>query len=121
MTWIVLIVAIIFNAVANILIKAGMEGSVSMGLAATVRHRFFSLPILGGIACFGLALAAYSYILSRMNLSVAYPIMTSAGFAIISIASVVLLPRNPNGNADHWHCTGECRHLFYRPVEDVYT
>jgi small multidrug resistance pump len=89
MTWITLSIAIIFNAAANILIKAGMQGGGNIGLPEMMRQRFLSLPMLGGMACFILALAAYSYVLSRMNLSVAYPIMTSAGFAIIYLAAVI--------------------------------
>jgi len=59
-----------------------------------LRDRWLSLPIMGGIICFGLALAAYSYVLSRMNLSVAYPIMTSMGFLFVIIASWMFFGEN---------------------------
>lgn len=91
MKWFVLVTAITFNAVANILIKAGMVGGdKEQNIILMLRTRWCSPAIIGGIICFGLALAAYSYVLVKMNLSVAYPIMTSAGFAIIAIASVLL-------------------------------
>jgi multidrug transporter EmrE-like cation transporter len=87
MRWIVLITAIILNALANVLIKAGMIGSKEEGLINMLKNRWLSLPIISGILCFALALIAYSYVLSKMNLSVAYPIMTSAGFILIGFIS----------------------------------
>lgn len=90
MKWLILILAIILNTVANILIKSGMAGSGEGGLFAIIAKRFFSLPILGGITCFAFALVAYSYVLAKMNMSVAYPIMTGTCFAIICLSSVIL-------------------------------
>jgi small multidrug resistance pump len=91
MKWFVLVTAVTFNAVANILIKAGMlGGDKEENIILMLRARWFSPAIIGGVACFGLALVAYSYVLAKMNLSMAYPIMTSAGFAIIATASAIL-------------------------------
>lgn len=88
MKWFILIAAIVFNALANILIKMGMSGeSQHEDILNMLKSKWLSLPIIGGIICFGFALVAYSYVLSRMNLSIAYPIMTSAGFMLIGIAS----------------------------------
>lgn len=87
MKWIVLILAIVLNAIANILIKLGMIGSKEEGIVNMLKTKWFSLPIIGGITCFGLALVTYSYVLSKMNLSVAYPVMTSSGFILIGLAS----------------------------------
>lgn len=87
MRWLVLIFAIVMNAVANILIKYGMVGGKEEGLVNTLKARWFSLPVIGGIFCFALALGAYSYTLSKMPLSIAYPIMTSSGLIIIGVVS----------------------------------
>ncbi|MHB8156460.1 MAG: SMR family transporter, partial [Desulfocucumaceae bacterium] len=43
--------------------------------------------LISGVALFGLALAAYSVVLSKMNLSVAYPVMTGAGFLLVFLVS----------------------------------
>jgi len=86
MKWIILTAAIVFNALANILIKAGVRGGQD-SLLTTLKAKWLSPFIMGGILSFALALAAYSYVLSKMNLSVAYPIMTGAGFMLIAIAS----------------------------------
>lgn len=47
--------------------------------------------IVGGILSFVLALVAYGYVLTKMNLSIAYPIMTSMGFMIVILASWLFL------------------------------
>ena len=84
----VLALAITFNALANILIKMGMirVGS-GKGLAQTVVQGATQPTILVGIVMFALALAAYVFVLSRMNLSIAYPVMTSLGFMVVILAS----------------------------------
>ncbi|MDI6817627.1 MAG: SMR family transporter [Actinomycetota bacterium] len=48
-----------------------------------------SPAILLGIAFFGSALIAYSFVLSKINLSIAYPVMTSIGFLIVITASAL--------------------------------
>ena len=88
MRWIILLVGIVLNAVANILMKLGMLGAdKQQGIFEMLKSRWMSLPIISGIICFALGLAAYSYVLSSMNLSVAYPVMSSSGFVIIGIVS----------------------------------
>ncbi len=47
--------------------------------------------IIGGILSFIFPLTAYGYILSKMNLSIAYPLMTSIGFMIVTLASWLFL------------------------------
>lgn len=87
MKWAILILAIVLNAFANIFIKAGMMGSKEESILLLLKEKWLSLPIISGIACFVLALVAYSYVLSKLNLSIAYPLMTSLGFVIVILAS----------------------------------
>jgi multidrug transporter EmrE-like cation transporter len=56
-------------------------------LLVLLKEKFLSAPIIFGILCFAIALVAYGYVLSKLNLSVAYPIMTSLGFMIVIFAS----------------------------------
>ena len=44
-----------------------------------------------GVIFFAVALVLYTLVLARMNLSVAYPIMVSVGFALVMTYSVVFL------------------------------
>lgn len=81
-----LILAIILNALANILIKASSLYSQDNSLIGLI----YNFWLWGGLICFGLALVFYRYVLSKgLALSIAYPIMTTAGFAIVILASSI--------------------------------
>ncbi len=89
MKWLMLVVALVLNALANILIKAGMRnytGGVSMEMVLYMMKNPF---VIFGLLSFGGAFVGYSLVLSRMDLSVAYPIMTGAGFAIVAMVSAL--------------------------------
>jgi len=91
MNWIILGIAISLNALANILIKVGVMdkgGKFNIEMFAKV---ITSPTIIGGILSFALALVAYGHVLTRMNLSIAYPLMTSIGFMIVILASWLFL------------------------------
>jgi len=47
--------------------------------------------VLAGVGLFALNIVAYSYVLSKIQLSIAYPIMTSVGFLIVVGFSVFAL------------------------------
>lgn len=89
-----LIIALIFNATANILMKLAsrrvpaMEGLslVQKGLALVTNHY-----LVLGLVLFASNILFYVLALKRINLSIAYPIMTSGGFLIISVFSVYYL------------------------------
>ncbi len=90
---IVLLVAIVFNAVANILLKLGMQNAPdinSVGLKGMLINSITNISVWLGLFSFGVAFIFYSVVLTRMKLGVAYPIMTSAGFAIVSVVAVFL-------------------------------
>lgn len=84
--------AIVFNALANILIKLGMvKVGKTEGWLQMLRRAVVQPAILSGVVLFGLALAAYSVVLTKLNLSVAYPIMISMGLVIVVFASHFML------------------------------
>lgn len=94
MTLIILGIAIVLNAGANILIKMGMNSAPDLRAVSAGRYLLYfvtNVYVLSGILSFGLALLTYSYVLSKVNLSVAYPIMTSCGFVIVVLFSVFFL------------------------------
>ncbi len=86
--YIIFICSIVLNATANILMKAG---ALKPGEATSVTDVLLNMAlnpvILAGIACFALGLAAYNYVLIKINLSVAYPINTSVGYVLVILAS----------------------------------
>jgi multidrug transporter EmrE-like cation transporter len=87
--WYVLLgLALVFNAMANVLMKAGMRHAPETGGAPAMLHHYLtSWPVLVGLALFGLNLLAYTQALTKIPLSVAYPLMTSLGFLIVVSAS----------------------------------
>ncbi|MFH1729061.1 MAG: EamA family transporter [Pseudomonadota bacterium] len=94
MIYCILAFAIVCNATANILIKLGMMKLDAIKLAPFDFLRYLSyinLTIVAGIAMFALALVSYAYVLSKMNLSIAYPVMTSLGFVIVIAFSATFL------------------------------
>ncbi len=81
-------IAITLNAVANILIKASALKKDSSGIDGMVKGFLLNPWMIAGILSFGLALIAYRYVLNQgIKVSVAYPIMTTTGYAIVIVAS----------------------------------
>lgn len=94
-TYFVLSLAIILNAVANILMKVAMLKQEKTTDIVTLVTQSLTNPVLFlGIISFGLALVAYCYVLAKINLSIAYPLMTSLGFLIVILASWLFLGEN---------------------------
>ena len=96
-------VALVLNAAANLMIKLGMRGiDLELGGAGLldgglwglvkllVRH--WAVPL--GLLCFASNIVFYAYALQKLPISVAYPIMTICGFAIIvTVAGFILHER----------------------------
>jgi multidrug transporter EmrE-like cation transporter len=91
-TYLVLSLAIILNALANILMKVAMLKQEKTTDIITMVNQSLTNPVLFlGIISFGLALVAYCFVLAKINLSIAYPLMTSLGFLIVILASWLFL------------------------------
>jgi len=94
MPYILLVIALVMNAFANILMKMGASklgefGGLSIG---DIIMRFATnWAILLGLFLFATNVIFYIFALSKINISIAYPIMTSGGFMIITAFSVLFL------------------------------
>ncbi len=92
MNYVILALAIVFNATANIMMKVGITqvgkqtSLVKLAISAATHP-----TIIGGVSCFVVALGLYTFVLQKIDLSIAYPIMTSAGYVIVILASVLFL------------------------------
>ncbi|TGL64708.1 SMR family transporter [Leptospira sarikeiensis] len=96
---IIFVVALFFNALANILIKASSLGDKTNstpgieGLIKTFLHPVF----FAGLVSFGIALLGYRWVLGNgLKLSLAYPLFTSAGFIIVLVASAIFFKEELN-------------------------
>ena len=86
-----LILAIVFNAGANIFMKAGVMADpvkLSDGILPFVLSYITNFKLMSGIAFFGIALVFYTKALEKFNLSIAYPMMTSCGLIIVTLWSL---------------------------------
>ena len=94
-----LIIALVLNAAANLLMKAGMTkvqsvgGLFSDGAVGAVRHVLFSPVLLTGLCCFGLNACFYMFALQSkaLKISLAYPVMIGGGYAIIVTIGYLVL------------------------------
>jgi len=91
-----LTVALVLNATANLMIRAGARGiaakwsaETAVPLSAALKAGMVNPWIISGVVCFALNLAAYSYALTKLPVSMAYPIMVSVGYAIIVCGAAV--------------------------------
>ncbi|MEJ5228900.1 MAG: SMR family transporter [Pseudothermotoga sp.] len=89
-----LITAIVANALANVLVKVGALSLETKGFRQLLMSAARNVYIWLGLICFGLAFIFYTMVLTKAKLSVAYPIMTSAGFVIVSLFSYFLFKEN---------------------------
>lgn len=89
--YILLGVAVLFNGVANVLMKKGMTDTPDGGGAtAMIKHYLTSWPVIVGLFLFAVNVIAYTQALARVPLSVAYPVMVSLTGLIVISGSMVL-------------------------------
>lgn len=90
-TLLLLAFAIVGNASANVLIKAGAARiGETTSLGEFLWKAVTSPAIVGGTVLFAVVLGAYSAVLTKVPLSTAYPLMTGLGFLIVVLASSLL-------------------------------
>ena len=86
-----LAIAILFNGTANILMKSGMKDAPAFSdKSGMVTHYLTSWPLVVGLVLFALNVIAWTQALSKLPLSVAYPIMVSMTLLIVIMGSALL-------------------------------
>ncbi|MFZ5511704.1 MAG: DMT family transporter [Pseudomonadota bacterium] len=95
-----ILVSVLLGAAAQLLLKAGasalgrldlaLHGLLPMGLKIASQPQ-----ILAGIACYAVSLALWIVALSRVEVSVAYP-MVSLGYVVTAAAAWLLLGEDVN-------------------------
>ncbi|MFZ6690737.1 EamA family transporter [Undibacterium sp. SXout20W] len=86
-----IITGILLNAVAQVLLKAGTRAVGAIHLNA---ENWFStglqlatqLPIIGGLTCYVISVVVWIIALSRVDVSIAYP-MLSIGYIVAAIGA----------------------------------
>jgi len=93
--YIALFGALTLNATANLLMKFGIrrigEGLLADGLFQAIPKVLSNYVLMIGLVCFAANVFLYMYALQKFQISVAYPIMVTSGFAIIVVISGLYL------------------------------
>jgi multidrug transporter EmrE-like cation transporter len=81
-----ILTGVLLNAVAQLMLKAGADrvGPIALdgpSLLGAARTLAVSLPIAGGLLCYVVSVAVWIVALSRVEVSVAYP-MLSIGYIV---------------------------------------
>ncbi len=84
LTFSLLLVGVLLNAGAQLLLKAGTN-AMPLGPGLAVEPH-----ILGGLACYGVSVVVWVIALSRVPVSIAYP-MLSIGYVVNAVAARYLL------------------------------
>jgi multidrug transporter EmrE-like cation transporter len=89
-----ILIGVVLNACAQLMLKAGANriGEVEIHLHNIVlagKALAFSAPIIGGIACYALSVVVWILALTRVEVSVAYP-MLSIGYVVNAFAAWAL-------------------------------
>lgn len=91
--WLLLLMTIGLTAVANLLLKYAAvnrkELGAAKGLIANIFEMFTTPSLLLGILCLGIAVMSYAIALRNINLSVAYPVMTTSVVVLVALFSAI--------------------------------
>ncbi|WP_373988281.1 SMR family transporter [Duganella sp. BuS-21] len=90
-TFLFIVTGVLLNAVAQLLLKAGArnvgEIHLSLNNLFSVAWRVGTqLPIIGGLACYVLSVVLWIIALSRVDVSIAYP-MLSLGYVVTAFGA----------------------------------
>ena len=95
-TFAFIISGVLLNACAQLLLKAGtnaLGGAIHLTMSnwfQTFIKVVTQLPILGGLACYGVSLVVWIIGLSRTDVTIAYP-MLSLGYVVSAIGAWMFL------------------------------
>ena len=95
-TFAFIISGVILNACAQLLLKAGtnaLGGAIHLTMSnwfQTFIKVVTQLPILGGLACYGISLVVWIIGLSRTDVTIAYP-MLSLGYVVSAFGAWMFL------------------------------
>ena len=83
--------ALVCNALANFLLKLGSSDFAAIRTEGLVRGVLTNYALLCGLALFACNVVFYALALSKIPLSVGYPIMTPGGLIILTTISALYL------------------------------
>jgi multidrug transporter EmrE-like cation transporter len=96
-----ILTGVLLNAIAQLLLKAGAGSLAGVELRASnalliAARLLSSMPILAGLTCYVLSVVVWILALTRVEVSVAYP-MLSLGYVVNALAAWWLFGENLSG------------------------
>lgn len=91
---ILFLLSIAFNVTANILMKVGMMRLKELQLtqiSEMIQKMILNPALILGCVCYAISLLFYTFILQKINLNIAYPIVISGTVLLITVVSSLLL------------------------------
>lgn len=88
--YLIMFFVVTFNVCGHVFLKAGMNriGAIEPGALITGFARVFYNPsILFGLFCYVASVAGYLVLLSKTDISIAYPVVTSLAYGAIVLVS----------------------------------
>ena len=89
-TLLLILLSVSMSAVAQLLLKLGVQGVRAAGVIDAGRAYLFSPLVIGGFALYGIGAFVWLYVLSRVPLSAAYPFV-GLGFILTMLFGVLAL------------------------------
>ncbi len=92
-SWWALTIALILNAMANVLMKIGANRGGQLAAESNLTAKladFLNWPTLLAIFCFAANVLVYRRALQDLNVSVAYPVMVAGGLVLVTVAATSL-------------------------------
>lgn len=93
-----ILASVTLNASAQILLRMGARTGIeagNRGLAAIALDVLARPMVLAGLACYGLSVITWIYVLSRAEASYAYPFL-GLGFVLVALAGWLVLGEIPS-------------------------
>ena len=91
MAYLLLICALALNAAANLLLKVGANRLGGLGEPELLTRLLGNYHLAAGLLLFALNVVFYIAALTRLELSVAYPIMVAGGIVIVVAGAALAL------------------------------
>lgn len=91
MIYLLLILDICFSVAAQLLLRVGarrLSGDFSFALIPEILRNWY---LLGGMTLFGMSFFLYIFVLSRLQINVAYPVAAGTGLVLITAFSYFFL------------------------------
>jgi len=86
-----LFVTALLNSSANLLIKkASAKFIIPNSIQELVNISIFNIPFILGISLFAISVIFYALLLSKVNLNIVFPILTSINFILVNLGAFSL-------------------------------